>query len=255
MFNFTKKLKKRPGIWPYFFDFFTVLLSVYLAFLITEWREEQKIKKEVKMAKERLNLEIFQNYKSMITFHDDVSNRLEKMQEIETIQSSKKSFQSYIGIFGGYQIARFKHAAWDRVSNSNMANLMSAEYVEQVHSLYEGLRNLEKHNDIITKILYSDMLTDAAKCKTAYSLSELHTWQQSVWSLLYMNAHNKFISEYEHYFTNLLQNDSIVDTRFMQLDTLKTAGRETFIANKRQKLNQHLDWKRVMPNTAYTDKN
>ncbi|MFA8436465.1 MAG: hypothetical protein ACEPOZ_18300 [Marinifilaceae bacterium] len=247
MFNLSSKFKKRPGMWPYVFEFFTVLLSVYLAFLITEWREQHKLKKDVKMAMERLNLEIFRNYETMIDFHEEVTHRLEKMQEIERIWTPDRNFSSYVSIFGGYQIAKFKQAAWNRVSSSELANMMPVEYVERVHNLYEGANGLVKHNDMINKVLYSSMLTDPKQSKTAHSLSELFTWQQSIWAMLQERYYRKFISEYRPYFEEYLQQDSLINAKFMEQDTLTPEQLNQYTRNKRLYLNSLRGWNSEKP--------
>jgi len=220
MYNLVSKLKNNKSIWPYFFEFLTVLLSVYLAFLITEWRENHKEKQETKLAIERLNQEIFQNYKVMISFKKDVAKRLEKMQVVEEIIEPQYSFNDYIGVFNGFRYTNFNDASWKRASDAKTGNLMPIEYIEGVHALYSNNYYLTHHNLGINKLMYSDYIFDKKKCKYAYNIAELYVWQQATWSIENTCDYTRFIQEYRNDFETLLQQDSAAHAYFTRRDTL-----------------------------------
>jgi len=220
MFNIVSKLKDKRSLWPYFFEFLTVLLSVYLAFLITEWRENHKEKQDTKLSIERLNQEIFQNYKVMISFKKEVAKRLEKMQVVEEIIEPQYSFTDYIGVFNGFRYANFNDASWKRASEAKIGNLMPIEYIENVHTLYSHNTNLTQHNLLINNLMYSDYNFDNKKCEYAYNIAELYVWQQATWSIEDTYSYTRFIQEYRNDFEILLQKDSATNAYFTSRDTL-----------------------------------
>ena len=220
MFNLISKLKANKNLWPYFFEFLTVLLSVYLAFLITEWRENHKEKIETKLAIERLNQEIFQNYKELINFNNKVIKRLERMQLVENIIESQYCFNDYIPVFNGFQYVSFSDASWNRICDSKIGNLMPVEYVEDAHALYNFNKHLMAHNNLINELMYSDLNFDSKKSKIAYNIAELFVWQQASWGNLETVGYTKFIQRYRTDFETLLQQDSITNTFFTSKDTL-----------------------------------
>jgi len=220
MFNLVSKLKNRRSLWPYFFEFFTVLLSVYLAFLITEWRESHKEKKETKIAIERLNQEIFQNYKAIIDFDKAVEKRLERMQMIEDIIEPKYNFFDYNPVFGGFRSVNFSNASWNRICDSKIGNLMPINYIKDTHALYNSNNNLTEHNTLISKIMFSDLSFDNKKCIIAYDIAKLYVWQQAVWGNSTINNYTEFIQKYRTDFQTLLQQDSATNAYFSSQDAL-----------------------------------
>ncbi|RXQ97494.1 hypothetical protein EO244_00990 [Ancylomarina salipaludis] len=220
MFKLISKLKNKGNLWPYFFEFFTVLLSVYLAFLLTEWRENHKEQQETKLAIERLNQEIFQNYREIISFKKDVAQRLHKMQLIEKIIEPNISFNDYIGVFNGFRYVRFSTASWKRIGDSKIGNLMPVDYLDWAHDLYRSNEHLNQHNLIINDLMYSNMNFDPKKCKIAYHIAELYVWQQAVWAIDDVYNYTQFIQKYKQDFEYLLKQDSTVNAYFISRDSL-----------------------------------
>ena len=220
MFNLVSKLKKNKGIWPYLFEFITVLLSVYLAFLITDWQANRKEQKETNLAIERLNQEIFQNYKELINFNSKVIKRLDKMQLVEDIIEPQYCFNDYITVFNGFQYVSFSDASWNRICESKIGNLMPVEYIEEAHALYNFNKHLMAHNNLISELMYSDLNFDSKKSKIAYNIAELYVWQQASWGNLETVDYTKFIQKYRTDFETLLQQDSTTNAFFTSKDTL-----------------------------------
>ncbi|MCZ4694069.1 hypothetical protein DWB61_02795 [Ancylomarina euxinus] len=220
MFNLISKLKENKSLWPYFFEFLTVLLSVYLAFLITEWRENHKEEIETKLAKERLNQEIFQNYKNLINFNHQVEKRLIKMQDIEDILESGYKFNDYIPVFNGFQNVSFSDASWNRICDSKIGNLMPVVYIEDAHALYNFNKHLMTHNNQIIELMYSDLNFDSKKSKIAYNIAELYVWQQASWGNIHVVDYTKFIQKHKTNFETLLQQDSTTNAYFTSKDIL-----------------------------------
>lgn len=220
MFNLVSKLKKKRSLWPYLFEFITVLLSVYLAFLITEWRENHKEQKETKLGIERLNQEIFQNYASLIFFNKEVEKRLIKMQDVEDIFEPGYKFNDYIPVFNGFQYVSFSDASWNRICESKIGNLMPVKYVEDAHALYNYNKHLMAHNNLISELMYSDLNFDSKKSKIAYDIAELYVWQQAIWGNIHVVKYSKFIQKYRIDFETLLQQDSATNSYFTSKDNL-----------------------------------
>ena len=237
MFNIVSKLKDKRSLWPYFFEFITVLLSVYLAFLITEWRENHKEKQDTKLSIERLNQEIFQNYREIISFKKDVAKRLENMQKIENIIDPNICFAEYIPVFNGFRYARFDDASWKRANNTKIGNLMPIDYTEWVHDLYSSNLHLDQHNLLINKLMYSKQIFESKDCKSSYKIAELYAWQQAIWSISDVYNYTRFIQEYRPYFEDLLTQDSTTLAYFVSRDTLSKEEWKAVLKKERR----HID--------------
>jgi len=237
MFNLVSKLKNKRSLWPYLFEFITVLLSVYLAFLITNWQANRKEQKETNLAIERLNQEIFQNYKVMIDFNKEVEKRLIKMQVVEDIINPKFNFNDYIPVFNGFQYASFSDASWNRICDSKIGNLMPVKYVEDAHSLYNYNKHLMAHNNLISELMYSDLNFDNKKSKIAYDIAELYVWQQTIWGNIRVVKYTRFIQKHRAGFETLLQQDSATNSYFTSKDTLTKEQWTKVIRDKRRFIN------------------
>ena len=87
---------------PYVFEFFVVLVSVYLAFVLTNWHEQQKINREINQSYNDVNEEIFNNYRQVHSLNEKTRNsfvKFLKYRDIKTRQEMNNLFLSFINIF------------------------------------------------------------------------------------------------------------------------------------------------------------
>jgi len=238
MFNIVSKIKNKRSLWPYLFEFITVLLSVYLAFFITSWREDHKEQIATEVAIERLNQEIFQNYKSLITFKSSITKRYEELKEIEPRVSNKHKFSSKEIGFIGFVTSSYNNATWKRVSNNSLGNFMPVDYLEDAHKLYERNQVLLDINDQISNFIFSDLFFERSKCETAYSLSSLCMWQQAMVAINNTYYYTKFIKDFQPDFQKMLDKDSTVSEFYTSRSRLSEHDWKELDNKERQYVNQ-----------------
>jgi len=213
-------------------------LSVYLAFFITTWREDHKEQIATQIAIERLNQEIFQNYKSLITFKSSITKRYEELKEIEPRVSNKHKFSSKEIGFKSFVTSSYNSATWKRVSNNSLGNFMPVDYLENAHKLYERNQVLLDINDQISDFIFSDLFFEKSKCETAFSLSSLCMWQQAMVAINNTYFYTKFIENHLEYFHKILDNDSTVNEFYTSRSLLSEQDLKKLDNKERNHINQ-----------------
>jgi hypothetical protein len=225
-------------MWPYIFEFFTVLLSVYLAFLITEWRENYKIQKEVKVARERLDQEILDNYNNLIDFDRDVNQRYTKLLEVEAMLIPGKAFHDYVSHFNGYRLPTFKKVAWQRVVNSHLVHLMPVEYMDEVNRIYWSNQILEDMPKQNNDVFIGENVFDKERAPIAYNISRIFVWQQRDWGREYLKKYYHLLKMQPELLEQLKIQDSLSYRFYQKQDRIMTAREEAKARTNKIQLSQ-----------------
>ena len=149
---------------------FVVLFGVMAAFLITEWRQGVEGKKAVIQGQARLNEEILDTYQSMKIFEQDVSQRLEKLINLESEIDGSLAMKDYFKHFTGFRVTEIYDATWSRINRVNIVEGFKPEYYEDAANLYLHLSYIEKYNLELYGLNLNPIIYQPEQAKVAYQV-------------------------------------------------------------------------------------
>ncbi|MCG8412014.1 MAG: hypothetical protein MI739_12100 [Bacteroidales bacterium] len=220
---------------PYVYEFFVVLLGVYLAFVLTNWHEQQKINKEIKQIYNEINEEIFNNYQEVYSLNKKTRNSFTKLLKYENKETRRemKNLFSITSEIGGIYFTKFKYSAFNKLNKMNISNQIPRDYIIKIEKFYASIKNIEEIYTKSNDVFFSSMTIDNKQIDVAFAQLMLMLWQQQSWCFCSEEIFNSFSKEYPDIYLEKIQHDSIINKHFRNLKEKYNHNFNTYIHNKR----------------------
>jgi hypothetical protein len=133
-----------------------VLMGVLAALLVEGAREEAANRRAVRVATERLVLEVDQNAEELKDLQEVVTERLALLRELRSAISTERSLAELVPQFGGFRTPDFNNAAWDRLSRSSLGESADPDLLRDAFYLYEWNEQFEALDGEINDLVFSE---------------------------------------------------------------------------------------------------
>lgn len=160
----------KPNWRNLFLEMLMVMIGVFLALIVDEWREERQVAEIVSLTEERVLNEISNNHTRLVEYQSDLNERFARLQEWGTNLDLEKGFREQSG-FPGIPTTTLNDAAWQRANSSDMTNFMETETIERVYGLYQVNRRVSESYEALLDLIYSPMSWDADQTQVSYNIT------------------------------------------------------------------------------------
>ena len=204
---------------PYVYEFFVVLLGVYLAFVLTNWHEQQKINKEIKQIYDEINEEIFNNYQEVYSLNRKTRNSFAKFLKYENKETRRemKNLFNIVGEEGGIDFVQFRFFAFEKLNKMNISNQIPRDYIFKLKKFYAAIKNIDEVQKQINSLIFSPMCVDNKQIDVAFAYLMAILWQQQSWCFSLEEIFNSFPKEYPDIYLEKIQRDSIINKHYRNL--------------------------------------
>jgi hypothetical protein len=147
-----------------------VMIGVFLALFVDEWREERQIAKIVEPTEERVLSEISENHSQLTEYQSRLNDRFEQLQNWGTDLQPGLSFREQ-NRFPGIPTVTLSDAAWQRANSSDMTNFMETETMEQAYGLYLANARVLDSYEPLFDLIYSPLSWDKDSTLVSYNIA------------------------------------------------------------------------------------
>jgi hypothetical protein len=155
-----------------------VLFGVLIALVVDGWREEAGRRDAADAAVQRIVEEARLNLQEMEDLQETVSLRLERLQALEEDAPAGVPLADMNARFGGYRTPDLREAAWNRLSGSDLSDLVDESLLEDAFTLYEWARQFDGVTEQIYRLIYSETFYLPDRQTIAIRISERIMEQQ-----------------------------------------------------------------------------
>lgn len=148
-----------------------VMIGVFLALLVDEWREERQIEQIVELTEERILSEIHANYDRLLNYQQNLNDRFERLRNWGDRIEPGKSFREQSD-FPGIPTVSLSDAAWARANSSDMTNYMDTDIIERAHGLYTANLIIMNGPNALLDVIYSPISWDQNQTVVSYNITE-----------------------------------------------------------------------------------
>lgn len=148
-----------------------VMIGVFLALLVDEWREERQIAEVVELTENRILSEIHENHERLLSYRENLTNRFDTLRSWRESIDPDASFREQSG-FPGIPTVSLNDAAWSRANSSDMTNFMDTTIIEEAHGLYISNRMVMDSPGPLLDLIYSPMSWDPEQTMISYNIVE-----------------------------------------------------------------------------------
>lgn len=90
----------KPNWQNLFLEMLMVMIGVFLALLVDEWREERQIAEIVELTESRILAEIHENHERLLNYQTRLENRFDRLQSWRNEIDAQQSFNEQSGFPG-----------------------------------------------------------------------------------------------------------------------------------------------------------
>lgn len=156
---------------------FPVVLGILLAFMINNWNESYKDKKELKIAKEQIVQEVINNLKEcqrVIRIQERRNTFFSKYRDSIDTYSKRKLSLSQMP-FEGVNVPTISRTAWDAANYSGIISQLDFEELQVLTSIYQMQHvTSEIQGQIISTVYGTNIYTPEMLTPSFYSLKMLN---------------------------------------------------------------------------------
>ncbi|MEN8143740.1 MAG: hypothetical protein ABFS14_02210 [Gemmatimonadota bacterium] len=171
-----------------------VLFGVLAALLVEGARENAGRQQAAEASAERVFREVSLNAAELRDMQTVVTERLEKLRELQDEEPQGVALSALVQRFVGYRTPELSSAAWKRLSGSDLADWIDAEMLEEAFYLYERVEAFEDLDREINRLVFGELFSDPTATSTAIAISELIMEQQLGWAGDLIPRHEQFLA-------------------------------------------------------------
>lgn len=167
------KIKFSQRFTDHLIQAFLIFTSVFLAFWLTEIREEQKTKEVVRAALENIASEMNHNHNRMVTTY---LYHLEMIKQMDSLSTNHpENFKKYYGYqlkdWKGVQIPMLRSSAFQTLLNSGVIEDIPFDIIKSISNIYNSQSAIQRLDDsILEKILNDKGFTTLSDIRHAFGL-------------------------------------------------------------------------------------
>lgn len=161
----------KPNWQNLFLEMLMVMIGVFLALLVDEWREERQIAEVVELTENRILSEIHENHDRLMSYRENLTDRFETLKNWSESIDPELSFREQSG-FPGIPTVSLNDAAWSRANSSDMTNFMNTTIIEDAHGLYTSNQIVMDSSSPLLNLIYSPMSWDPEQTMISYNIVE-----------------------------------------------------------------------------------
>lgn len=160
----------KPNWRNLFLEMLMVMIGVFLALFVDEWREERQIAEIVDLTENRVLSEISENHSRLVDYQSRLDDRFEQLQDWGANLDPELSFREQTG-FPGIPTVTLSDAAWQRANSSDMTNFMESETIEQAYGLYLANARVFDSYEPLLDLIYSPLSWDKDLTQVSYNIA------------------------------------------------------------------------------------
>ncbi|MGD8362213.1 MAG: hypothetical protein PVJ04_12375 [Gemmatimonadota bacterium] len=171
-----------------------VVFGVLAALVVDGWREEAARRSAAESAFRRVIAEVSLNLQELEDLSATVAERLERLRSLKTDAPPGVPLSELINRFTGYRTPDLREAAWDRLSGSDLSDLVDQDLLNEAFYLYEWGRQFDGLDLEIYRLTYSELFYLPERRSTAILISERIMEQQLSWTRELIPVYRDFLS-------------------------------------------------------------
>ena len=171
-----------------------VVFGVLAALVVDGWREEAARRSAAESALERVMAEVSLNLQELEDLSATVTERLERLRSLKTDAPPGVPLSELINRFTGYRTPDLREAAWDRLSGSDLSDLVDQDLLNEAFYLYEWGRQFDGLDLEIYRLTFRELFYLPEKRSTAILISERIMEQQLSWTRELIPVYREFLS-------------------------------------------------------------